>query len=256
MSSVYESCLAELSDGAEPNEMLFCVARQFEEQEQARNTDLKDFLFVLAGALIFFMQTGFAMLCAGSVRIKNVQNTMLKNLLDASGAALAFWLVGYAFAFGGQDTQEGTTFIGYEGFFKLGSSPALWFFQYTFSATAVTIVAGTLAERCQMAAYLCYSVFLTGFVYPIVAHSIWSNNGFLSGANADPFLGIGVLDFAGSGVVHVTGGKLILMTGCFIVHFDVLCRRSFVSNVQIFSPFTHFNPLAYCYLYISFQLHV
>ena len=51
-------------------------------------------LLVLAGAMIFFMQSGFAMLCAGSVRLKNVQNTMLKNLLDACGAALAFYLIG------------------------------------------------------------------------------------------------------------------------------------------------------------------
>jgi ammonium transporter, Amt family len=57
-----------------------------------------------------------------------------------------------------------------------------------------------------MAAYLCYSVVLTGFVYPVVAHAIWSSQGFLSAFNADPFLGIGVVDFAGSGVVHITGG--------------------------------------------------
>lgn len=75
-----------------------------------------------------------------------------------------------------------------------------------FAATSATIVAGTLAERCQMAAYLCYSVVLTGFVYPVVAHAIWSSQGFLSAFNADPFLGIGMVDFAGSGVVHVTGG--------------------------------------------------
>lgn len=57
-----------------------------------------------------------------------------------------------------------------------------------------------------MAAYLCYSVFLVGFIYPVIAHAIWSNNGFLSHFNADPFLGIGATDFAGSGVVHLTGG--------------------------------------------------
>lgn len=61
-----------------------------------------------------------------------------------------------------------------------------------------------------MAAYLCYSVFLAGLIYPVVAHSIWSPNGFLGHNNADPFLGIGALDFAGSGVVHVTGGTTAL----------------------------------------------
>lgn len=89
--------------------------------------------------------------------------------------------------------------------------PAFWFFQYAFSATAVTIVAGTLAERCQMTAYLCYSVFLTGLVYPIAARAIWSDYGFLSAANAKPFGEVGVVDFAGSGVVHTTGGMTALV---------------------------------------------
>jgi ammonium transporter, Amt family len=117
--------------------------------------------------------------------------------------------IGYAFAFGGDD-QEGAadrkTFIGTTDFAGVGSSSAFWFFQYTFSATSVTIVAGTLAERCQMVAYLCYSLVVGGFVYPVVAHSIWSVSGFLSNSNNDPFLGSGAIDFAGSGVVHLTGG--------------------------------------------------
>ena len=71
-------------------------------------------------------------------------------------------------------------------------------------------MAGTLAERCQMAAYLCYSVVVAGLIYPVVAHAIWSNNGFLSNSNIDPFLGSGVVDFAGSGVVHMTGGAIAL----------------------------------------------
>lgn len=77
--------------------------------------------------------------------------------------------------------------------------------------TSLQIVAGTLAERCQMAAYLCYSVFLTGFVYPVVAHAMWSNNGFLSAFAANPSIGNGCIDFAGSGVVHLTGGTTALI---------------------------------------------
>lgn len=97
---------------------------------------------------------------------------MLKNLLDACGAALAFYVFGYAFAFG-RSGSDSSTFIGNHNFLLTGhTDAATFFFQYAFSATAVTIVAGTLAERCRMAAYFCYSFFLTGFVYPIVVHNI------------------------------------------------------------------------------------
>ena len=121
---------------------------------------------------------------------------------------------GYAFAFGGDIDDENSTsrktFIGYQDFVSVGPNASFWFFEYTFSATSVTIVAGTLAERCQMAAYLAYSVMLAGFIYPVVAHSIWSNSGFLSRSNDDPFLGQGALDFAGGGVVHLNGGLTAL----------------------------------------------
>ena len=117
-----------------------------------------------------------------------------------------------------------------------------FFFQYTFTAASVTIVAGTLAERCQMIAYLWYSFFLTGFVYPVgkplslslplnflctidipnssmnkscivllAAHAFWSTQGFLSSSNANPFMGIGTVDFSGSGVIHMTGGTTALI---------------------------------------------
>ena len=86
------------------------------------------------------------MVCAGAVRLKNVQNSMMKNLLDACGAAVAFYFVGYAFAFGGQDGSEKTTFLGSEGFASVGESPAFWFFQYTFSATSVTIVSASFSS--------------------------------------------------------------------------------------------------------------
>ena len=139
------------------------------------------------------------MLCAGSVRKKNTQNTMLKNLLDACGAAVAFFTVGYAFSFGGDKAhrngtgnEEGTSFIGTSNFFGMGDIDLpFYFFQYTFAAASVTIVAGALAERCQMAAYLCYSFCLPGFVYPVVVHAIWSSHGILSPTNSDPLLGIG-----------------------------------------------------------------
>ena len=162
------------------------------------------------------MQSGFAMLCAGSVRQKNVKNIMLKNLLDACGGAIGFWSIGYALAYGDRDGDTSQTrFIGndYFGLTDLTTGPDYigWFFQFAFAATAATIVAGTVAERCKMAAYLCYSCFLTGFVYPVVVHSIWASDGFLSAFADEPFREIGVVDFAGSGVVHMTGGVTALV---------------------------------------------
>jgi Amt family ammonium transporter len=166
------------------------------------------------------MQTGFAMLCAGSVRQKNVKNIMLKNLLDACGGAIGFYVCGFGFAYGGDDTDD-KTFIGNSYFgLKDYSDYATFFFQFAFAATAATIVAGTVAERCKMSAYLCYSLFLTGFVYPVVVHSIWSGNGYLTafrpdGAD-DQFRGVGVVDFAGSGVVHLVGGCTALIAAIIL----------------------------------------
>ena len=98
---------------------------------------------------------------------------MLKNLLDACGAGIAFYAVGYGFAYGHDGETNESTFIGKCNFFLAqDESPSLFFFQYAFSATCVTIIAGTLAERCQMSAYLAYSLYLTGFVYPVVVHNI------------------------------------------------------------------------------------
>lgn len=140
---------------------------------------LNTFFLLFAGATVFMMQAGFAMLCAGSVRQKNVKNIMLKNLLDACGGALGFYTIGYAFAYGDNVFTGEKNFIGSTNFFirnfSTGPEYISWFFQFAFAATAATIVAGTVAERCKMAAYLCYSVFLTGFVrVPFRCCCCWS----------------------------------------------------------------------------------
>jgi hypothetical protein len=195
--------------------MLQCLAQHIQADVGSRDFS-RDVLLVYAAAMVFFMQAGFAMVCAGAVRKKNVQNTMLKNLLDACGAAVAFFTVGYAFAFGttsrGGEASGATTFMGMGNFFVQDVDDlAFWLFEYAFSAASATIVAGTLAERCQMVAYLCYSVMLTGWVYPIIAHAVWSPNGFLSAYHVEPLWGVGMVDFAGCGVVHVTGGLTALI---------------------------------------------
>jgi ammonium transporter, Amt family len=205
MGGIFESC-QELVAPGDMDALLECAISHIESAQDTTVTNVTSYMLILCGALVFFMQAGFAMVCAGGVRKKNAQNTMLKNLLDACGAAIAYFCVGFAFAFGGDSSGSSTTFAGTENFFGTGDiNFPLFFFQYTFAAASVTIVAGALAERCQMAAYLCYSFVLTGFVYPIAVHAVWSTRGFLSATNASPLLDVGMVDFAGSAVVHMTG---------------------------------------------------
>ena len=161
------------------NSSLALPHQSIDERVQSLSSGVDAFFLIFAGALVYFMQLGFAMVCAGSIHaknVKNVKNVMLWNLLDSCGGGLSFWAVGYAFAYGG-DLQGGPkTFVGNTNFFLMNDgeiSYYFWFFQYAFASAALySIVAGTIAERTQMIAYLCYySIFLVGFVYPVVSMS-------------------------------------------------------------------------------------
>ncbi len=156
---------------------------------------------LLAAFLVFMMQGGFAMLETGFTRAKSAGNIMMKNLLDFSFGALAFWAIGFGIMFG-----AGNLLFGTSGFFlssgKTGSD--LWqygffLFQLVFAATAATIVSGAVAERIKFIGYLIYTVVITALIYPIVGHWIWGG-GWLSKL-ASP-----MIDFAGSTVVHSVGG--------------------------------------------------
>ncbi|WCJ24156.1 ammonium transporter 1 1 [Euphorbia peplus] len=158
--------------------------------------------------LVFSMQLGFAMLCAGSVRAKNTMNIMLTNVLDAAAGGLFYYLFGFAFAFGGPSNG----FIGKHNFGlkdvpSEGADYSNFLYQWAFAIAAAGITSGSIAERTQFVAYLIYSSFLTGFVYPVVSHWFWSTDGWASAFNSgDLLFNSGVIDFAGSGVVHMVGG--------------------------------------------------
>lgn len=221
MESTYQSCLADLTNSSSSassssppttEALLQCISDSFDASRINTNESVDAFFLLYASTLVFFMQTGFAMVSAGCVRLRNVQNTLLKNLLDACAVSFGFYSLGYAFAYGTSDDETATTFIGNRNFFLMDVDDyAFWFFQFAFCATSGTIVAGTLAERCQLTAYLAYSLFLSSFVYPVVVHAIWSDNGFLSARNSSPLFDSGMIDFAGSCVVHITGGATALI---------------------------------------------
>jgi len=138
MSNPYEACLSSGStDSAES--LARCLADQ---TGSFQRPSVGIILFV--SSLVFFMQAGFAMVCAGAVRKKNVQNTMLKNWLDLCGSAVSFYAIGYAFAYGNRrDGSDNVTFIGSSNFLLLnmpddesGVDYAVWIFQFAFAATS------------------------------------------------------------------------------------------------------------------------
>lgn len=174
---------------------------------------LDTFFVLVSGYLVFLMQAGFAMLTAGSVRSKNTKNVLLKNVLDACVGALAYYLFGYAFAYGADSAAPG--FIGSGPYALANNFGELtkdniendylfnnFFFQWAFAATAATIVSGSVAERTSFYAYMAYAFFLTAFVYPVVSHWIWGGGWLASLYESDG----GVIDFAGCTVVHMVGG--------------------------------------------------
>ena len=165
-----------------------------------------DYLWTLiAAALVFFMQAGFAMVESGFTRAKNAINIMMKNLMDFSMGSIAFWAIGFGLMFGATSTG----WFGTSGFFLSDFSPdgdpwvlAFWMFQAVFAATAAMIVSGAMAERTKFVGYLIYSAVLSAVIYPIFGSWAWGSlyhgGGWLEG--------LGFIDFAGSTVVHSVGG--------------------------------------------------
>jgi ammonium transporter, Amt family len=172
------------------------------------------FFLLMAAFLVFFMQAGFALLTAGLTRAKNTVNILMKNLLDFCFGSIAFWALGWGFAYG----ASAGGFIGTDQFFlgdvrEAGSVPLLasWLFQVVFAGAAATIVAGAMAERTKFPAYLTYSFIISLFIYPVVVHWIWSGAGWLNTYSGNTTDSWGFTDFAGSTVVHSVGGWASLM---------------------------------------------
>jgi Amt family ammonium transporter len=194
-----------------------------------------NFVWTLAcGFLVMFMQAGFAMAETGFTRAKNAGHTMAMNMMVYGIGMLGYWICGYALQMGGVGaiaslgggtgllngevsiTVFGKTFglFGTKGFFLSGAEYdvaifTLFLFQMVFMDTTATIPTGAMAERWTFKSFVPYGFFISMFVYPLYANWIWGG-GWLSQLGTNFGLGHGVLDFAGSSVVHMTGGVAAL----------------------------------------------
>src|SRR3954464_2415892 len=166
---------------------------------------------MVAAILVMFMQVGFLLLEIGFSRMKNAGTIVPKVLANLSIAALCYWAVGFALAFGGAGWFAGThgTFLGTTNgdlfpamAFSSATVPSKFFFQFVFCAVSLAIVWGTTLERIKFGAYLIYAVIFSSLIYPIVSHWIFGGGWLFSTFHMQ--------DFAGSTVVHLIGA-----TGAF-----------------------------------------
>ena len=178
-----------------------------------------DYTWILiAGFLVFFMQAGFAMLEGGMIRETGVVNSLAENFMDACITGLVFFLVGYGIAYGtldaglegggwlpahipllldnadGTGAGDGALFVGF-------------FFQFAFAGAAATIATGGMAERTNFVGKLIYSAILGAIIYPVVVFWTWGS-GWIAAQ--------GFLDFAGSTIVHMTGG-IVALVGAYVL---------------------------------------
>ena len=176
---------------------------------------LDTFYFLVTGALVMWMAAGFAMLEAGLVRTKSTVEILTKNIALYSIACIMYMIMGYNIMYPGEAINSWWPGLG----FLLGTDNSVeavvaggddapyysnlsdFFFQVVFVATAMSIVSGAVAERMKLWAFLLFAVFMTGFIYPLQGYWKWGG-GFLDQ--------LGFLDFAGSGVVHLTGATAAL----------------------------------------------
>ena len=177
---------------------------------------------IVAGCFVMFMQAGFAFLEIGFSRGKNAGTVIAKILTNFSIAAIMYWAIGFAFAFGNGNI------IGTHGFFLrdygdpqkafavMGLSDATieskWFFQFVFCAVSLAIVWGTTLERIKFGVYIIYAIVFAGFIYPIASHWVFGG-GWLQDS-------LGMQDFAGSTAVHLIGA-----TGALAVLLQLGPRR-------------------------------
>ncbi|SFV52105.1 Ammonium transporter [hydrothermal vent metagenome] len=158
------------------------------------NYVLDTFFAIFAMTLIIFMVPGFAMLEAGLVRTKNVTSVLTVNVMIYALASLAFMLIGYEYAFGSWDHQEGM------------SKYAFFLFQMAFVGKVVNIMSGGVSERSRILPLALFTVIVGAFLYPTIVNITWGAN-FLAGTALDIS---GMVDLAGCTVIHSTGGWALL----------------------------------------------
>jgi len=167
---------------------------------------LDTFYFLVCGALVMWMAAGFSMLEAGLVRSKNTTEILTKNIALFAISCIMYFVCGYAIMYGGDYFLSSITGDGVADEWTYAPS-ADFFFQVVFVATAMSIVSGAVAERMKLWAFLAFAVVMTGFIYPMEGSWTWGGNAVFGMYTLGD---LGFSDFAGSGIVHMSGAAAAL----------------------------------------------
>ena len=167
---------------------------------------LDTFYFLVCGALVMWMAAGFSMLEAGLVRSKNTTEILTKNIALFAISCIMYFVCGYAIMYGGDYFLSSITGDGVADDWTYAPS-ADFFFQVVFVATAMSIVSGAVAERMKLWAFLAFAVVMTGFIYPMEGSWTWGGNAVFGMYTLGD---LGFSDFAGSGIVHMSGAAAAL----------------------------------------------
>lgn len=205
------------ADAAAEEMMEITADDAFAKAEEVQN-NLDQVWILLAGFLVFFMQAGFAMLEGGMIRETGVVNSLAENFMDACVTAIVFFVVGYGIAYGAYDAEAGvgSSILGQVELFLGGVSGTAagegeklvsFFFQFAFAGAAATIATGAMAERTHFIGKLIYSAILGAVIYPVVVFWTWGEGWIYEQ---------GFHDFAGSTIVHMTGG-IVALVGAYMV---------------------------------------
>jgi Amt family ammonium transporter len=188
----------------------YCSTNAFTDDDKPNNAvALCQVFLILLVALPFFMEAGFAILYVGSLRRENTTNILSTCIMGVCASAIGFWAIGYN-VFSDDNSLSGS-----------GNDWISVFFQFSFAAFGATIVAGTIAERSSLVdvyvvLYVFWSFYHAGTIYPHVVYLIWSPDSWLSAFSDDPYRGVGMIDLAGSGVVHMAGGATALVAAIVV----------------------------------------
>ncbi|CAF1172378.1 unnamed protein product [Rotaria sordida] len=191
---------------------------------------IESFFLLFNGVVVFLMSCGYTLIESGGVRSQNAGHTLFKTLLIFITSALAYWLIGYAFAFGGNpNVILGTRFWASERFgskdlypgvenftnsnnvYKLNNQDPYihFFYNYMLAFLVTNIAASAFAERCRVPVYVLFTILMSGIVYPFLTHWMWGANGWLGAI-------VGARDYGGSAIIYLTAGVAALIGTIFL----------------------------------------